>query len=175
LLTRLPLVTPHTTRQFVDAATGDFNIGQMEEAFAMVTSPILANTTLKIKGWPGPIVTQADHYPASMPQPSTLADKQRIAGERFNSELALFLLVANEQDFWTYSWFWGWYDYVPFGPSSTVPVEFYPQAKCPLGAPLGLMSKDGKGLYSRQFAHASVSVNLNDRTASKVDFKGCAF
>jgi hypothetical protein len=33
-------------------------------------------------------------------------DFQRVAGARFNSELALFLLlVASERDYWVYSWF----------------------------------------------------------------------
>ena len=31
----------------------------------------------------------------------------RLQAERFNSELALFLLVADELDYWIYSWFWG--------------------------------------------------------------------
>ena len=42
-----------------------------------------------------------------MVQPNTTALQQKIGLERFNSELALFLLVASERDYWIYSWFWG--------------------------------------------------------------------
>ena len=45
--------------------------------------------------------------------------------------------MAKETDFWIYSWFWGWYSYVGGNETSTVPADFYPQAKCKLGAPAG--------------------------------------
>ena len=56
-------------------------------------------------------------------------------------ELAYFLLVATEFDFWIYSWVWDWDNYVPGSAESTVPMAFYPEAKCKVGAPSGLMKK----------------------------------
>ena len=54
------------------------------------------------------MIKQPGHYPPCMPQVSTPAEKIEVALQRFNSELALFLIVATEHDFWIYSWFWGW-------------------------------------------------------------------
>ena len=76
-----------------------------------------------------------------MRTPSTPAEQQIAAALRFNSELALFLLVATEYDFWIYSWFWDWDNYVPGSAESTVPMAFYPEAKCKVGTPSGLMKK----------------------------------
>ena len=76
-----------------------------------------------------------------MHTPSTPAEMQTAAALRFNSELAYFLLVATEFDFWIYSWFWDWGNYVPGSAESTVPMAFYPEAKCKVGAPSGLMKK----------------------------------
>ena len=55
-----------------------------------------------------------------------------------------------------------------------IPDEFYPDARCKLGAPLGLMSRVSPTLplFRREFEHASVVVNLANRSASAVTFKG---
>jgi hypothetical protein len=146
----------------------------MDGAIRLASSPLVSNITLQIKGWPGPIVRQKDIYPPNIPTPATPAEFQQIASDRFNSELALFLLVANEFDFWIYSWFWGWYDYIPGKPQSTVPVDFFPQLQCPLGAPItGPMRVNGTWTYKREFEHASVLVDLTDRNASHVKFEQC--
>jgi len=74
-----------------------------------------------------------------------------------------------------YSWFWSWYDYVGGNELSTVPKDFFPQAKCALGAPAGPYKSGTKNTYTRKFAHASVFVDLRNRTHSKVTFDGCNF
>jgi hypothetical protein len=128
------------------------------------------------QGWVGPVVKQRGHYPPNFAQVNTTTAMVSEASERFNSELAMFLLVATEHDFWIYSWFWGFYDYVGGNEASTVPPDFFPQAKCKLGAPAGPMQRlAGTWTYRRQFAHASVFVDLTNRTASKVDFVGCPY
>merc|ERR1712228_1009860 len=66
---------------------GAFNVAAMDELFSLVRSKTLSNLTLHIKGWVGPIIKQKDQYPPSIPTPKTPADFQRVAGERFNSEL----------------------------------------------------------------------------------------
>jgi len=165
-----------TILQFLNVTDGAF-LPAMASAIELASSSSLANVTLKIKGWPGPIIGQKDKYPANIPTPTTPAEKQRVAGERFNTELALFLLVASEKDFWVYSWFWSFGDYIPADvsadPASTVPAGFYPDAKCALGAPKGPAKKTGAATYERSFEHASVFVDLANRTASRVDFVGC--
>ena len=160
--------------QFLNQSDGAFNEAMMDEAIQLVRSPVVSNITVQIKGWPGPIVKQMDVYPPNIPQPTTIADYQQIAGERFNSELALFLLVANEFDFWIYSWFWGWYDYIPGNAVSRVPANFFPQLQCPLGAPTtDPVRVNGTWTYKREFEHASVLVDLTDRNASYVKFANC--
>ena len=106
----------------------------------------------------------------------TQAEYKTIAGDRFNSELALFLLVASENDFWVYSWFWDFEDYIPHAPNgkSTVLDDFYPDAKCPLGAPKGpFVHTKGTLVYAREFEHASVFVDVQNHNTSKVTFHSC--
>ena len=79
---------------------------------------------------------------------------------------------------WEYSWFWGFDSFIPAGmndPDSNVPKDFFPQAKCALGAPAGAYVKGAKSTYTRSFAHADVFVDLRNRTNSKVTFKGCKY
>ena len=152
---------------------GTFNATAMDEAFALVRSKILSNMTLQVKGWVGPVIKQQGHYPPQIPTPATPAEQAIVAGERFNSELALFLLVAEENTFWMFSWFWGFDSWVPGQADSQTPKGFYPQAKCQLGAPKGPpVRKAGTVTYTREYEHASVFVDLDHRNASKVDFKG---
>lgn len=145
----------------------------MEEAFQLAGSKPLSNMTVQIKGWVGPVIKQMGNYPPQIPTPKTPAEQQKVAGERFNSELALFLLVAEDHMYWMYSWFWGFDSWVPDLPDSQVPHGFFPQAKCQLGAPVGPMKKASKTTFTREYAHASVFVDLGNRTASRVDFKNC--
>lgn len=159
--------------QFVNRSTGVFLPDLMEGAFELMASPYVANQTIQVKGWPGPIIHQKDRYPPSMKQPTTPADQIRIATERFNSELALFLLVAGKYDFWCYTWFWGWYDNVPNDPTSTLPASWFPQAKCTVGEPSGPAVHQGGLVWTRKFAKATVTVDLSDRMSSKVEFDGC--
>lgn len=162
-----------TIIQFLNRTTGVFNVGDMETAFDIMSSALVSNVTIKVKGWPGPIIAQRDIYPPSMPSPKTPADFQRIIAERFNSELALFLLVATERHYFVYSWFWMWYDYVPNNEESTIPPEFFPQAQCGLGSPKGAMVKHNSTFYTREFEKAHVTVDLLRRSNCRVDFIGC--
>ena len=64
------------------AGTGDFNVPAMNAGIELATGPLVANITLKIKGWPGPIIAQRDHYPPTMKSPTTRAEYKQIAGVR---------------------------------------------------------------------------------------------
>merc|ERR1711988_1621756 len=142
-------------------------MGAMNGAFDLARSKPLSNLTVQVKGWVGPVIKQQGQYPPSIHTPSTPAEQATVAGERFNSELALFLLVAEDHMYWMYSWFWGFDSWVPGQPDSQIPPGFFPQAKCELGPPVGPPARvPGTWTYTREFAHASVLVDLNNRTAS---------
>ena len=163
-----------TILQFLHGNNGSFVLEDMDAAIALASGNRTNNFTLKIKGWPGPIIQQRDQYPPNIPTPTTTAEFQAVAEQRFNSELAFFLLVAESKDFWVYSWFWRWYDYVPNNPASTVPPHFFPEAACAIGAPNGPYRRTpGTWIYTREFEHASVYVDLTNRTACKVSFDNC--
>ena len=160
------------------AVCGDFDVPAMDGLFQLVQSKELSNVTVQVKGWVGPIIAQRDKWPPQMGTPADGAEKQAAMAERFNSELAFFLLVAEDHMWWEYSWFWGFDSFIPAGmndPDSNVPKDFFPQAKCALGAPAGAYVKGAKSTYTRSFAHADVFVDLRNRTNSKVTFKGCKY
>jgi len=152
---------------------GDFNLTAMDTLFSLVRSPVLSNMTLQVKGWVGPTISQPGHWPPQLHTPAPGAERRQAMGERFNSELALFLLVAEDHMWWMYSWFWSFDSFVPGQPDSDVPADFFPQAKCALGAPKGSPArKAGTWTYTREYEHASVFVDLTNRTACRVDFTG---
>ena len=106
--------------------------------------------------------------------PTTPEGLQALMLREFNTALALFLLVAEDNVWWGYSWFWGVDDFTPFGTGHTCPDGFYPQLKCPLGAPLGPAAKVGstwRYMYQREFGSATVTVDLHDRAATGVQWK----
>ena len=166
------MVDHFTILQFLNHDTGEFLVGPMNELFNLIRSETLGNMTQFIKGWPGPIIDQRDIYPPTVPQPVTRADFKQGATDRFNSELAFFLLVAEDHMYWQYSWFWGFDDWVPNQPDSSVPDNFFPQTKCQLGEPKGALVTNDNITFTREFQYASVWVNLNNRTESKVTFNG---
>ena len=49
----------------------------------------------------------------------------------------------------------------------SAPAQWYPELSLPLGPPLGPYSRTG-WLYTRQFAHADVTFDANNVTASSV-------
>ena len=152
---------------------GDFNLTAMDTLFSLVRSPVLSNMTLQVKGWVGPTISQPGKWPPQLHTPAPGAERQRAMAERFNSELALFLLVAEDHMWWLYSWFWSFDSFVPGQPDSDVPAGFFPQAKCALGPPKGPPArKAGTWTYTREYEHASVFVDLTNRTACRVDFAG---
>jgi hypothetical protein len=152
---------------------GHFNLTAMDTLITLVRSQLLSNMTMQIKGWVGPTISQPGKWPTQMHTPTPGAERQQAMAERFNSELALFLLVAEDHMWWLYSWFWSFDSFVPGQPDSDVPKDFFPQAKCALGAPKGGPTrKAGTWTYTREYEHASVFVDLTNRTACRVDFTG---
>ena len=69
--------------------------------------------------------------------PTTPAGKQAAAALWFNQALATFLIAAEDNMWFGYSWFWTIGDYVPFDADAqhqhTCPDDFYPETLCKLG------------------------------------------
>ena len=86
--------------------------------------------------------------------------------------MAPFLIVATERVFFGYGWFYNLEDgYIPCPPhiECGMPSEWFPEYSRPLGAPLGPPTTDAtKTVWQRRFAHASVSVDLRNRSLSKI-------
>lgn len=99
------------------------------------------------KGWPG--FTFTDREAMKMP----LAEKRRLARERITFPLAAFLAGAQEHSYFIYSWGYR---------SDDGCLDWYSEFDKPLGKPAGDMVQDGWTLR-REFAHASVRVNLETR------------
>ena len=173
LLTGNPMDVDKCSVKPSDGICGDFNLTAMDALMTLVRSELLSNMTVQVKGWVGPVISQQGKWPTQMHTPTPGAERQAAMGERFNSELALFLLVAEDHMWWLYSWFWGFDSWVPGQPDSDVPAGFFPQTKCALGNPKGAPVRiDGTWTYTREYEHASVFVDLTNRTAGRVDFTG---
>lgn len=57
----------------------------------------------------------------------------------------------------------------PEGIECGMPTQWFPEYSKPLGPPLGPATTDPtRTVWSRRFEHATVSVDLRDRTASKI-------
>jgi len=103
------------------------------------------------KGWPGftwwsdPELMKKSHE-----------EILKLARERITFPLACFLVAAQENCFFCYTWGWK---------SEYGSLDWYPEFDKPLGEPLGDMVKDGWEI-SREFKHASVWVNLETKEAN---------
>ncbi len=107
-----------------------------------------------IKGWPG--FNWTDSEMMKRPYPELL----KLARERIIFPLACFLVAAQPGSHFCYSW--GYTDRHGM-------FDAYPEFDKPLGPPLGEAKRTGWD-YQRNFTHASVSVNLETKTAH-IDWK----
>ena len=102
--------------------------------------------------------------------PTTLDAVKKASSERLVESIAPFLIVANERVFLTYAWFYRIQDgYIPCktGVECAMPSEWYPEFTQPLGPPKGAALQNGT-LWTREFEHTSVYVDLRDRAASRI-------
>lgn len=157
---------------------------EMVELFGHIAAAAAQNKTVLIKGWPGPvngpISAQGPTVPASCNVTAgggtTFSERAATAADWFEPSYALFLLVADNTVYWSYSW---WYSvdngYYPDSPTdeSSAPANWYPMLAEPLGAPLGPARRvpGGSGwVMQRDFEHAKVEVDLADYRKGKVLF-----
>ena len=166
--------------QFVNKSTGQWNPERMHDLlFNVVRAPENAGRTLEIKTWPGLLTAPMKwgNYTQDTPAPVL----QKMVGEQLNPALAVFLLVAEDTHWFGYSWFWNLGDFIPtaalgsggdsFG-KQTVPSQFFPELKCPLGQPLTPPTKVSgtQWRYTRKFEHATVHVDLADQSTTRLEF-----
>jgi len=107
-----------------------------------------------LKGWPGFSFREKD----MMQKPH--AELARLAKERITFPLACFLIAAERNCYFCYTW--GYRE-------MHGTFDWYPEFDKPLGPPLGEAKQDGWNCQ-RDFAHASVTVNLETKTA-RIDWK----
>jgi hypothetical protein len=115
--------------------------------------------------WPGhwPGATSSGNF-------SSADDVRQAAADSLVQTLAPFLIVANERVFLQYAWFYEMQDGnipCPAGVECGMPSAWYPEFSKPLGAPKSAAVKNGP-VWTREFAHASVYVDVRSRNASKV-------
>ena len=163
---------------------GSFNVTQMITSIndTLYISRQLGNTVLS-RGYPGPCMTpfhrindnisQVPSWPHNA-QPKTPADLKKAASELVELALAPFLIIVEPNVWFSYAWFYemnaGWVTCPSAPDSCTAPDNWYPEFDRPLGNALGQAVRNGT-VYTREFEHASVYVDLKDRTASKITWK----
>jgi len=107
-----------------------------------------------IKGWPGDETQWKEGF-----KERTRDQKLDILKERLEFSLAVFLITAQENYYFGYSWGYGIDDGW---------LEEFDELKRPLGPPEGPAIKNG-WIYTRQFEHASVWVDIENEKA-KIDW-----
>ena len=107
-----------------------------------------------LKAWPG--FTWLDTKTMQKPH----AELVRLARERITFPLACFLVAAGPHCYFCYTWGYG---------EEHGTFDWYPEFDKPLGPPQNEAKHTG-WIYQREFAHASVSVNLENQTA-KISWK----
>jgi hypothetical protein len=122
---------------------------------AIVTAASMGKTVI-VKGWPDPTFNWTDKEKMRVPS-DVLADEAR---KKIIFSLACFLIAAQENCYFSYSW--GWRE-------QHGSLVDYPEFHKPLGKPKGPAKKEG-WVYTRSFKHASVSVDLTGRKA-RIDWK----
>jgi hypothetical protein len=83
----------------------------------------------------------------------------KVSKELLEFPLACFLIGAQPYSYFCYNWGWG---------LTTGPLVDYPEFKKPLGAPKGecVRRSPTEWVFTREFEHASVLVDLEKRTAT---------
>jgi hypothetical protein len=174
--------------------TGGWDPLKMKVSFEAIINASSEGKTIMIHAFPGPAGTTAGTEGMFPTRGNTStgntfhvaqwAGQERVpedahacrqaSADRLVESLAPFLIVANEHVFFGYGWFYNLEDgYIPCkeGVECGMPNQWFPEYTRPLGAPLGSAKQDVTGMkWTREFAHASVSVDLTNRSASKIEW-----
>lgn len=112
--------------------------------------------TVVVKGWPDPKFNWTNREKMRIPT-KVLIDEAR---KKITFSLACFLIAAQENCYFSYSW--GWRE-------QHGSLVDYPEFHKPLGRPVGQAKKKG-WVYKRSYEHTSVWVDLAERRA-RIDWK----
>jgi len=149
---------PHASGVMIEHFTAFHS--QSKESIAAdikaITSASSMGKTVVVKGWPDPTFNWTNKEKIRVPS-AELADEAR---KKIIFSLACFLIAAQENSYFSYSW--GWRE-------QHGSLVDYPEFHKPLGKPKGQAKKEG-WVYTRSYEHASVWVDLDDRKA-KIDWK----
>ena len=127
---------------------------KMAEDLDAMRAAALAGKIVCLKAWPGFSWLDAD----MMKKPHD--ELVRLARERLTFPLACFLVAAEANCYFCYTWGYS---------EEHGTFDWYPEFDKPLGAPQGEAKRTG-WTYQREFAHASISVDLETQTA-RIDWK----
>ena len=108
------------------------------------------------KGWPRFLAA----WRAGKMKNQTHDEVLRAAQEDITFSLACFLVGAERNCYFCYSWDWT---------AKDGSLDWYPEFDKPLGEPRGDAVQDG-WIFKREFKHAAVFVDLENRTA-KIDWR----
>eukprot|EP00117_Sycon_ciliatum_P030280 scpid75107/ scgid23912/ len=165
-----------------DGPDGNWNVTFMEMMFESIISASNAGHCVIIKSFVGPATQpfvsrgepsnsfRISSWSGSVPVPNTTEECRQAMAERINEVVAPFLIVANEHVFFSFAWFYGIADgHIPCkaGVECGMPSEWYPEFTRPLGPPKAAATRQGT-VWTREFEHASVYVDLANRSASRV-------
>ena len=161
---------------------GSWNITLMEKSFKNIIAASNAGHPVILHLYPGPATVPFNRigtgyntfvsasWAGPVKLPTTADAIRKAASDRLVESLAPFLIVANERVFFSYAWFYSVEDgYIPCkaGVECGMPSEWYPEFTQPLGPPKGAALQNGT-IWTREFEHASVYVDLRDRSASRI-------
>ncbi|WP_297028953.1 putative glycoside hydrolase [Thermogutta sp.] len=124
------------------------------EYFEATRAAAQAGKIVILKGWPG----FTFRWKEMMARP--YAELAQLARERITFPLACFLIAAERNCYFCYSW-----GYREFHGT----FEWYPEFDKPLGPPKGPAQRSG-WIFRREFEHASVFVDLEHKVA-RIDWK----
>ena len=163
---------------------GSWNVTLMERTFETVINASTAGHSMILHAFPGPAhspftsrgdgdnVFRVPTWYGDTPVPEDPAAVRQAAADLLVQSLAPFLIVANERVFFSYGWFWNIEDgYIPCPENIEcgMPSTWYKEFSQPLGNPKGPALRNGT-VWTRQFEHAGVYVDLADRTKCRIDW-----
>ena len=129
-----------------------------------------SNKLVFVQTWPGLYAGVQSYSPVDNggePTPKTIAEWRNALRSHFAfAQAALFLSVAEPNAFWFYGATWyeshtGYIDCPEDRTTCPTPPEWYPDLQKPLGPPLGPRVEVSPYVWRREFAHASVLLDLN--------------
>lgn len=151
---RLLQVTDGAMKEhFVSAKPGKKE--QLAEDIEMLQSVAKSGKILAVKAWPA--FDWRDKEMMKIPR----EERMQMARDSITFPLACYLLVAERYSYFCYTW--------GYQGNDTGTFVSYPELDKPLGPPQGDAQRNG-WKYQREFAHASVFVDLESWSA-KIDWK----